>query len=237
MHYGLVLFPGFEALDVFGPLEFLNLLSRSVPMELHILASTLAPVSTRPPLAGSTQIGQLVLPTHTFAAPPPHLDVLLVPGGHGTRAPLADAVRFIADAYPALQYALSICTGAALLARAGVLDGRRATTNKKAWAWATAQGPRVRWEPVARWCVDGNVWTAAGVAAGMDCTLAFIAHVHGRNIALALADDAEYEWHQDAGWDPYAAIHGLVSGECMRGMEKHELSMVSPAGPPEPGHS
>jgi hypothetical protein len=57
MHYGLVLFPRFEALEVSGPLKFLNLLSRSVSMELHILASTLVPVSTRPPLAASTVVG------------------------------------------------------------------------------------------------------------------------------------------------------------------------------------
>jgi transcriptional regulator GlxA family with amidase domain len=210
MHYGIVVFPGFEALDAFGPLEFFNLLSNTQPMKLYIIASTLDPVPTRRPIAGSPQISQSIVPTHTLTAPPEQLDVLLVPGGLGTRDPVVDEVAFIQAVYPTLQYIISVCTGATLLARAGILDDRRATTNKRAWAWATAQGPRVRWQPVARWVVDGNAWTASGVAAGCDCTLAFIAHVHGQAVAEELADVAEYDWHRDSTWDPFAFKCGLA---------------------------
>jgi putative intracellular protease/amidase len=121
--------------------------------------------------AGSN-FSQSIVPTHTFKHPPKDLEVLIVPGGLGSRAPppaLLDAVAYIKDVYPRLRYIISVCTGATLLARAGVLDGRRATTNKHAWAWAVTTGPNVTWVPAARWVVDGNVWTTSGVAVRAAC--------------------------------------------------------------------
>jgi len=107
--------------------------------------------------------GQLYIPTHTMDDVP-ELDVLIVPGGGGTRR-LADDRRwdqFVTRMYPNLKYLLSICTGASIVARSGVLDGRRATTNKAAYRWVTSQGPRVNWVPGARWVADGNIWTSSG---------------------------------------------------------------------------
>ena len=138
--FGYILFPGFQALDVFGPLDALNVLSSRFPMNLTLLSSTLDPVATdkvpwwRSP-QGST-FGESVLPTHTFSTAP-ELEVLLVPGGLGTRAPaplLDETVAFIKNSYPKLRYLITTCTGSWLAARAGVLDGRRATSNKLAWA-------------------------------------------------------------------------------------------------------
>jgi transcriptional regulator GlxA family with amidase domain len=104
----------------------------------------------------------------------------------------------------------SVCTGASLLARAGLLDGRRATTNKLSFAWVTTQGPNVRWVKEARWVEDGNVFTSSGVSAGIDMTLAVIAKLEGKDEAERIAVRMEYEWHRDEGWDPFAKIHGLV---------------------------
>ena len=105
-----------------------------------------------------------ILPTHTFATAP-ELDVLLVPGGAGVRAPdVKNITDFIADRYPSLEYLITVCTGAGLAAKSGVLDGRRATTNKSAWSTVTAWGPNVNWIRQARWVVDGNIWTASGVS-------------------------------------------------------------------------
>jgi transcriptional regulator GlxA family with amidase domain len=74
----------------------------------------------------------------------------------------------------------SVCTGAALLARAGILDGRRATTNKRAFQWVVEQGPRVEWVREARWVEDGKFVTSSGVSAGINMTLAVIARLLGK---------------------------------------------------------
>ncbi len=104
----------------------------------------------------------------------------------------------------------SVCTGAALLARAGLLDGRRATTNKFAFKWVAQQGPRVEWVKEARWVEDGKFLTSSGVSAGIDMALAIIAKRWDLATAERIATRMEYEWHRDAGWDPFAKIHGLV---------------------------
>jgi len=85
-----------------------------------------------------------------------------------------------------------------------LLDGFRATSNKREFEWATAQGSNVEWVPEARWVVDGNRWTASGVTAGIDMALALIADLHGEELAIEVADGAEYEWHRDPSSDPFA---------------------------------
>jgi transcriptional regulator GlxA family with amidase domain len=216
VHYGLLVFPGFQALDAYGPLDSFNMLSRNHDISLSIIAQTLDPVSTR---AGPSVLKQLniassrfsesIVPTHTFSSPPEQLDVLIIPGGFGLRAPdpeLDGAINYIRDVYPRLKYALTVCTGSVLLARTGILDGRKATTNKRSWGWAVPQGPKVDWVPVARWVVDGNIWTASGVAAGMDATLAFIEKLYGKETAEDIANTVEYERHEDPAWDPFAKV-------------------------------
>jgi transcriptional regulator GlxA family with amidase domain len=211
LRIGVILFPGFQALDVFGPLDALNILSRSQNLiTLALLSSTLEPVTTKP-TGLPNAIGQFILPTHTFASAPP-LDVLLVPGGQGTRnatPAVEEVIAYIRDVYPQLKFLLTVCTGAGLAARAGVLDGKRATTNKHAWATVTPLGPNVQWLPQARWVVDGNVWTSSGVSAGIDLTLAWIATLFGEDVAQGIADGMEYERHKDPNWDPFAALYGL----------------------------
>jgi putative intracellular protease/amidase len=198
---------------VAGPIDFLNDLSFTEKINLAIISNTLDPVTTFVDLpevnkAGSNFV-QTVNPTHTFADPPSNLDVLLVPGGFGTRAPdpfFDDTIQYIKDVYPSLQYLLSVCTGATLVGRAGLLDNRRATTNKKAWKFATSFGKNVTWEPVARWVVDDNIWSTSGIAAGIDGLLGLVEHIYDADTSIALANDLEYEWHNDPAWDPFGAI-------------------------------
>ena len=102
------------------------------------------------------------------------------------------------------QWCLSVCTGSALLAAAGVLDGRQATSNKRAWQWVTSLSAQVNWVKKARWCADGRFYTSSGVSAGTDMALAFIADRHGETAAEEIAQHIEYRWHNDAGDDPFA---------------------------------
>jgi len=210
LRVGVVLFPGFQALDVFGPVDCLNVLSWSHSVTLALLSSTLEPVTTKPP-ASPNALGQSVVPTHTFRTAP-SLDLLFVPGGLGTRGSspvIEETIAYIRDVYPTLKYLITVCTGSGLAARAGVLDGKRATTNKMAWGEITALGANVEWVPRARWVVDGNVWSSSGVSAGIDVTLAWIGKVYGSEVAGKIANGMEYTWHEDSSHDLFAELHGL----------------------------
>ena len=101
---------------------------------------------------------------------------------------------------------MTICTGATIASRAGILDGRKATTNKKAWAWAISTGPSVDWQRTARWVVDGNIWTSSGVSAGIDLVLAWMGHVYGETVAQYVADSMEYRRTLNSTDDPFADI-------------------------------
>jgi transcriptional regulator GlxA family with amidase domain len=153
------------------------------------------------------------VPTHTFSSVL-ELDVLLVPGGFGTRLldsePIKEAIKFIADIYPSLKYLIAVCTGSALVARTGVLDGRRATTNKRAFKEVTEWRESVEWVAKARWVVDGNIWTSSGVSAGIDVILAWIGKVYGEEVAKGITVGIEYTRNEDAGDDPFAGLYELV---------------------------
>lgn len=83
---------------------------------------------------------------------------------------------------------------------------KKATSNKASWNEIVALGPHVNWIPTARWAVDGNIWTSAGVSAGIDVTLAFIEAVYGEESARTVANAMEYERHMDPGNDPFAGM-------------------------------
>ncbi|KAJ5206081.1 hypothetical protein N7491_003299 [Penicillium cf. griseofulvum] len=210
LRVGVVLFPGFQSMDVFGPMDCFNILSQSHNVTLALLSSTLEPVTTKPPTCANA-IGQSVVPTHTFSEAP-SLDLLLVPGGPGTRGSslaIADAISYIRDVYPQLKYLVTVCTGSGLAARAGVLDGKRATTNKMDWADITALTANVDWVHRARWVVDGNVWSSSGVSAGIDLILAWIEEVYGSEVAREISNTIEYTRHEDSSHDPFAELSGI----------------------------
>ena len=135
----------------------------------------------------------------------------MVPGGRGTRIEVGNQrlLEVLKQKASSADYVTAVCTGAALLAKAGLLDGKRATTNKIAFPWVKEQGPRTTWVPTARWVMDGKVITSGGVAAGIDMSLALIAKLHGEESARKLAIRMEYDWHENAEWDPFAKAAGL----------------------------
>lgn len=133
-------------------------------MTLSTISKHTGPVSSLNP-ASPTTISFSVVATHDTATAPP-LDLLMVPGGAslGNETWMFD---FIAARFNETDVVASICSGADSLARAGVLDGKRATTNKRTWEVQTKGGKGVVWVPSARWVKDGKVWSSSGVAAGM----------------------------------------------------------------------
>lgn len=197
---GVVLFDGFELLDAAGPLELFGKLPEVFSIEL--VADSVGPVA-------SAQGPALVADVDVGSATSPH--IALVPGGIGTRTLVEDTsfIEWLSTWASPADIVASVCTGAGLLAAAGLLDGHRATTNKRAFDWPRQHGPRVDWVAEARWVQDRNRWTSSGVAAGMDMTLALIADLHGEATAREVADAVELEWHTDPSWDPFAALNGL----------------------------
>ena len=197
----LLLFDRFELLDVFGPAEMFGLVPSAFQIEL---------IGPQPGPVASAQ-GPEVVAARSFSAVD-DLDLLLVPGGVGTRAEVANEalLAWLRRISEQAQYVTSVCTGAALLARAGLLDGRRATTNKWAFEWVAAQGPQVEWVKKARWVEDGAFWTSSGVSAGMDMALALIERMAGADVAAKVANGAEYARHVDADWDPFAELYDFT---------------------------
>ncbi|MCD0244708.1 DJ-1/PfpI family protein [Xanthomonas melonis] len=196
---GMVVFEGFQLLDVFGPLDMFGNLEGKV--KIVMLGERMGAVAS--------SAGPAVAVDHTLAAAPT-IDILLVPGGMGTRREVDNAalIAGIARLARAAPHVGSICTGAALLARTGLLDGRRATTNKRAFNWVAAQGPKVQWVKQARWVEDGHIFTSSGVSAGTDMALALIAKIFGRDAASQVAGIAEYVWNEDSTNDPFVAAIG-----------------------------
>ncbi len=90
-----------------------------------------------------------------------------------------------------------------------MIDGVRATSNKMAWKWATAQGANVLWVPKARWVEDGKYISSSGISAGTDMALGLIARLYGRDMAQWVAHRTEYRWNENAADDPFAAMNGL----------------------------
>ncbi|MEV5430432.1 GlxA family transcriptional regulator [Streptomyces sp. NPDC052701] len=176
----VVLFEGVQSLDVTGPVEVFAGAERHTPGTYRLLTASLdgAPVRTT---SGLTLVPDLSL----AAAPPPH--TLLVPGGQGARRPDRRLVGWVRDHGPRAARLVSVCTGALLLAEAGLLDGRRATTH---WAYCdrlARDHPRVRVEPDPVYVRDGHVATSAGVTAGIDLALALAEEDLGRDAALLVA--------------------------------------------------
>src|SRR5262249_5831687 len=93
------------------------------------------------------------------------------------------------------EYVMTVCTGSALLAQTGLIDGKRATTNKAFFIWPESTWPKVQWVREARWVEEGKYWTSSGVSAGIDMALVVIAWIAGQQTADLLATGTEYEWH------------------------------------------
>ena len=205
--FGVVLFEGFELLDVFGPLEAFGMLANTGRCRVLTVAERAGSVTSA---QGPKVIADYGFTESGFNDCPP-LDIILVPGGIGTRREVTNHTLLewlIAHAEKA-EIVSSVCTGAALLAKAGLLDGLRATSNKIAFKWVMDQGPKVNWVHEARWVDDGKFSTSSGVTAGIDMALSIIERITDLKTAEKIAIQMEYEWHRDATRDPFAKIHPL----------------------------
>jgi len=193
--FNIVLFDDFETLDPFGPAEIIGKMPKNYRLRYF---------STLGGLVTSSQ--QIQVHTEPFADMNPE-GVLLIPGGMGTRI-LVDHAEYIQQLGVLADrstYVLTVCTGSALLAKTGLLDGRCATSNKWAFEWVQSVSGNVNWVKQARWVVDEKYYTSSGVSAGMDMTLGFVSDLFGQPTAKSVSDLIEYIWNADKNCDPFAS--------------------------------
>lgn len=193
MDVNILLFNDFETLDAFGPVEILG----------HIQEYHIKYVSIDGGVVKSRQGANIL------TVPADNADfhgILLIPGGQGTR-PLIKDINFIeklAKIAGQSTYCLTVCTGSALLAKTNLLNGKKATSNKRAFEWVKSVNSGVDWIGHARWVADGKFYTSSGVSAGMDMALGFIAERFGAEKAGEIAGSIEYVWNSDKDNDPFA---------------------------------
>ena len=192
--FNVVLFDGFETLDAFGPVEIVGKMTQVYRLEYYSLRGGI--------VTGSQQTRVETLPFSAMNRE----GVLLIPGGMGTRTLIGDDefIRELTTVAINASFVLTVCTGSALLAKTGLLDGKFATSNKMAFEWVQSVNPDVNWVKQARWVSDGKIYTSSGVSAGMDMTLGFISDIYGQNIAEKIAEGIEYLWNSDKNLDPFS---------------------------------
>ena len=183
-------FEDFETLDVF---VFFQVLSRIDNVKLHY-------ISISGGLIRSKQGYYIQTESITEIAPN---SILVVPGGQGTRSLVSDElfITTLQNLCNRAKNVLSICTGSALLAKSGVLDNRKATSNKKAFEWVQTTSSNINWIRNARWVIDGKYYTSSGVSAGMDMALGFVSDLYGNDKAMQIAKDIEYVWNSNSNMD------------------------------------
>jgi transcriptional regulator GlxA family with amidase domain len=190
---GILLFADVEVLDFCGPFEVFSATrmdeklrrEEPSPFEVVLIAETKDPVTT----SG----GMRVLPDFSLSDAP-HLDILVVPGGWGTRQEMHNSrlLAWIAQCAQNAETVTSVCTGSLLLGKAGLLDGKTATTHWRSLAWMQELFPSTTVDTQRHFVRDGNLFTSAGISAGIDMALMVVVSYCGETVARSTARHMEY---------------------------------------------
>ncbi len=196
MNLAVLLFDNFETLDVFGPVEVFGRQTDLCTIRFYSLNGGQV----------HNKEGVSIL-TESMDNITAELEIFLIPGGSGTRKEvnnklLIDKIKEISNLS---NYVLTVCTGSALLAKTGLLDNKRATSNKRAFSWVITNGPHVLWNNKARWTIDTKYYTSSGVSAGIDMSLGFLGDRHGIEFARQAAIEIEYNWNENKDDDTFKA--------------------------------
>ncbi|MCB2362086.1 DJ-1/PfpI family protein [Clostridium estertheticum] len=193
MDVNILLFDDFETLDTFGAVEILGQVEE---YRLRYFSVNGGIVLSKQ----CTKITTEQLKDADFSG------ILLIPGGRGTRNLVNDSIFIeqLTTIVAQSKYCLTVCTGSALLAKTNLLNGRNATSNKRAFEWVKSLNSNVQWENYARWVVDGKFYTSSGISAGIDMALGFVADIIGLERAIEIAQSIEYVWNCDKSNDLFA---------------------------------
>ena len=193
-----ILFNDFETLDVFGPIEIFGRLKEYFNPQFY---------SPNGGIITSSQNVQVV--TKPMSEINSDNYILFIPGGIGTRELIKNEsfINNLKLLSQKAEYIITVCTGPILFSKTGLLNNRKATSNKRVFFWAKNESPEVIWIKKARWIKDGNIYTSSGVSAGMDMTLGFISDLLGYEIAKQQSIEIEYDWKEDSEWDPFSELY------------------------------
>lgn len=192
---GILIFDDVEILDVAGPFEVFAVtrlndeqrLQQSSPFKVYLISETNKQI---------TAIGGLRLTPDVTISECPELDLLIVPGGWGTRKESKNKilVNWIGNQFTNDRLIASVCTGSSLLGKAGLLDGRDATTHWRAFDFLQESAPKARILKNVRFTLTEPIFTSAGVSAGIDLALRIVSHVFGTEVGQATARQMEYPY-------------------------------------------
>ncbi|KAF9296176.1 hypothetical protein BGZ74_010450 [Mortierella antarctica] len=197
---GALIYPGFDLLDVMGPMRILGEELNTLNIEIVFVSHSLVPCF-------SAQ--QVRIAPHYTLESAPKFDIFFMPGGLGQTIYTEDPkmVKLIKERVDASTWTFTVCTGSGVLAKTGAIDGYAATTNKAFFEWSAKNSSNVKWVKHARWVQDGKFLTASGVSAGIDAALYFVSQLTSVDKAREVATYIEYTWHEDADADPFADKH------------------------------
>lgn len=197
---GVLIFPDFQLLDAAGPISAFEVAARFAgsPPEIRVLAVTPGPVRS------SSGVEMIARGLKSAAA----VTTLIVAGGEGVRqaAVCAKTLGFVRALAKRGMRIASVCSGAYVLAEAGLLDGRRATTHWQRTRHFVKAYPQVKLEPDRIFVRDGDVWTSAGISAGIDLSLAMIAEDHGDAIAQQTAKQLVLYHRRSGGQSQFSSL-------------------------------
>ncbi|KAL1852707.1 hypothetical protein Plec18170_005844 [Paecilomyces lecythidis] len=204
IHVGALVFD-YQAIDVIGPCDVLNSASKMVLQEIGLHTTVDPKLIEKAPEFVFHHIGEtkepvrlltsslIIVPTDTVDDVP-ELDILLVGGDSPARTHLPPKLQDLIRRHVASGKLLfTTCTGAAVVAATGVLDGRRATVNNLEANWIKKKYPNVKWTLEKKWIIDGNIWTGSGAVAGMDMVAHWIKENFGLEILIQAGLSLDYE--------------------------------------------
>ena len=195
LNVGIFIYDEVEVLDFAGPLEVFNVACRvrakqrpgsEPPFKVFTIGQTDGPIKARD--------GLPVTPQHSFQNHP-SVDLLLIPGGvHNTELKKEPVIRWIGATAAKAGIVASVCTGAFLLAKAGLLDGLRVTTHWEDITDLQTMFPQLQVEENVRWVEQGRIITSAGISAGIDMSLHLVGKLEGEQLAVDTARQMDYRW-------------------------------------------
>ncbi len=192
---GILIFDDVEILDVTGPFEVFAVtrlnekqrLQQSSPFKVYLISETKNQILA---------IGGLRLTPDVTISECPELDLLIIPGGWGTRKESKNKIllNWIGNQFTNDRLIASVCTGSSLLGKAGLLDGRDATTHWRAFDFLQESAPKARILKDVRFTLTEPIFTSAGISAGIDLALRIVSHLFGTEVGQATARHMEYPY-------------------------------------------